>query len=245
MKALIIDDEKHIHQGVKTILNNVCPEVDLVGSAFSVQDGLTKINDLSPDLILLDIRMDDGTGFELLNQLPKPYPQIIFITAHDEYAINAFKFSAVDYLMKPIDSSELRDAITRAGDRQASALLKAQLDQLTDFMQARKQKKVVLRDADQVYAINKDDILWVRAEGSYTSFMLNDQPDPVVVSKNLKEYELLLDSPHFYRIHRSFLINCKHFVRYHKTGGYLIFSDNKRLQLALKKEQIRALLERL
>ncbi len=245
MRAIIIDDERHMHNTLSTLLEHVGAEVDLVGHAYSVAEGLREINSLKPDLIFLDIRMEDGTGFELLNQLEKPFPYIIFVSAHDEYALKAFKFSALDYLMKPVESAALREAVDRAAQRYKSGLIKDQLDNLSQLIQTRQTgKKIVLRDAENVRIINVDNILWLSAEGSYTSFHLL-KGEALVVSRHLKEYADMLSSYNFYRLHRSYLVNCNQIMRYDKSGACLILNGGRELPVALKKEQLREMLAKL
>lgn len=245
MRAVIIDDEKHMHNTLSTLLERVAPEVNVIGNAYSVAEGLKEINNLGPDLIFLDIRMEDGTGFELLSQLARPYPYIIFVSAHDEYALKAFKFSALDYLMKPVESTALQEAVNRAAQRYKSGLIKDQIDNLSQLIQTRQTgKKIVLRDAENVRIINVDNILWLSAEGSYTSFHLL-KGEPVVVSRHLKEYAEMLSSFNFYRLHRSYLVNCNQIVRYDKTGASLILNGGRELPVALRKEQLKEMLAKL
>lgn len=245
MRAIIIDDEKHMHNTLSTLLERTDAEVEVVGHAYSVEQGLKAIDQLKPDLIFLDIRMEDGTGFELLDKLEKPFPYIIFVSAHDEYALKAFKFSALDYLMKPVESSALTEAVDRAAQRYKSGLIKDQLDNLSQLIQTRQTgKKIVLRDAENVMIINVDNILWLSAEGSYTSFHLL-KGETVVVSKHLKEYAEMLSSFNFYRLHRSYLVNCNQIVRYDKAEASLILNGGRELPIALKKEQLREMLANL
>ncbi|GAB5526044.1 MAG: LytTR family DNA-binding domain-containing protein [Roseivirga sp.] len=245
MRAIIIDDEKHIHNTLSTLLERLNADVQIVGNAYSVAEGLREINSLKPDLIFLDIRMEDGTGFELLSQLEKPFPNIIFVSAHDEYALKAFKFSALDYLMKPVESVALCEAVDKAAQRHKSGLIKDQLDNLSQLIQTRQTgKKIVLRDAENVRIINVDNILWLSAEGSYTSFHLL-KGETLVVSRHLKEYAEMLNSFNFYRLHRSYLVNCNQIVRYDKSAACLILNGGRELPVALKKEQLREMLAKL
>ncbi|MCE7996803.1 MAG: response regulator transcription factor [Roseivirga sp.] len=245
MRAVIIDDEKHIHSTLTTLLERVAAEVSVVGHAYGVAEGLERIDQLSPDLLFLDIRMEDGTGFELLNQLDKPYPYIIFVSAHDEYALKAFKFRALDYLMKPVESTALQEAVSRAAQRYKSGLIKDQLDNLSQLIQTRQTgKKIVLRDAENVRIINVDNILWLSAEGSYTSFHLL-KGETLVVSRHLKEYAEMLSSFNFYRLHRSYLVNCNQIVRYDKSEASLILNGGRELPVALRKEQLKEMLAKL
>lgn len=245
MRAIIIDDEKHMHNTLSTLLHRVGTEVEIVGNAYSMAEALAEITRLRPDLIFLDIRMEDGTGFELLSKLERPYPYIIFVSAHDEYALKAFKVSALDYLMKPVESSALAEAVRRASQRFRSGLVKEQLDNLSQLVQTRQTgKKIVLRDAESVRVISVDNILWLSAEGSYTAFHLL-KGERIVVSRHLKEYAEMLGSFNFYRLHRSYLVNCNQIVRYNKSAASLILNGGRELPVALKKEQLKEMLAKL
>jgi two-component system LytT family response regulator len=244
MRVLIIDDELHVHNTIGALLKHLQLDVTVVGNAQSVAQGLSQIESQKPDLIFLDIQMPDGTGFDLLDQLSQPYPRVIFVTAHDQFALDAFKYSAIDYLVKPIDLTDLKAAIVKAQERLEMDTFKVQLKILNERMdRSAHSERIVLRDAESVHVILVKDILWCSAEGSYTYFhLLNDKK--IVVSRNLKEYESLLTLHNFYRIHRSYLINCNHVVRYDKFESNLIFTNNRAIPVSIKKEQLSEILAR-
>ncbi len=245
MRAVIIDDELHVHSTLGALLQYTGQEIQVVGNAQSVAQGIQIINDTKPDLIFLDIQMNDGTGFDLLNALPSSYPHVIFVTAHDQFALNAFKYSAIDYLVKPIDLDELREAIEKAQDRIETDTFKLQMNILGNNLGNQSpSERIVLKDAGSVHVIMVNDVLWCSAEGSYTYFHLVNGKR-IVVSKNLKEYEALLKPHNFYRIHRSYLINCHHVVRYDKFESSLVFTSDKAIPVSIKKEQLAEILSRI
>jgi len=171
-------------------------------------DGIEKITQFRPDIVLLDVEMDDGTGFDLLQQIPQPGFQLIFTTAHNEYAIQAFRYSAIDYLLKPVDPAELRQALERAitninqqSMQQQMTILLQQIGGKTDT-----EKQIVLKDVDKTYFIKIRDILFCEAEGSYTKFYLSNA-EPIFVSRNLRSYEEILAPAGFIRTHHSCLVN--------------------------------------
>jgi two-component system LytT family response regulator len=190
MKLLLIDNEKNTRRGLRELLLLVSAETPIIEEADGVESGLQKIKNFSPDIVFLDIEMDDGTGFDLLNRIPHPSFQLVFTTAHDQYAIQAFKFSAIDYLLKPVDPDELSKSLERAAasirnndlNKQLSILMQ-QLSHKSDH-----ERKIVLKDIDSTYFIRVNDILFCQAEGTYTKFYITNN-DPILVSKNLKVFD--------------------------------------------------------
>lgn len=245
MRAVIIDDELHVHGTIAALLQHTSHEVTIVGNAHDVAQGIALVEEIKPDLIFLDIQMPDGSGFDLLKSLTGPYPHVVFVTAHDEYALDAFKYSAIDYLIKPIDIQDLASALDKAKERIELDTFKLQIEILGDsFHKRTSSERIVLRDSESVHVILLKDVLWCSAEGSYTFFHLTDGKK-IVVSKNLKEYESLLAAHNFYRIHRSYLINCRHVIRYDKFESNLIFTNQKAIPVSIKKEQLAEILSRI
>ena len=179
-----------------------------IEEAAGVKEGVSTINQLKPDIVLLDVEMDDGTGFDLLQQISQPGFQLIFTTAHNEYAIQAFRYSAIDYLLKPVDPAELRQALERAMIQISQQTMQQQLTILLQQLGGRTdtEKQIVLKDVDKTYFIKIRDILFCEAEGSYTKFYLSNA-EPVFVSRNLRSYEEILAPAGFIRTHHSCLVN--------------------------------------
>jgi two-component system LytT family response regulator len=237
IRAIIIDDEPQLRKSLAKLLSVHCPSVSIAGEAECVESAFEAIKRLQPDLIFLDIRMEDGTGFDLLKKFDKINFHIIFVTAFEEYAIKAFHFSAIDYLLKPVDPEELKSAIeklkglvnTETGLRTAT-LLK------TISEPGKQNKKIVLRTADRFHFTEISEILYCASDGNYTSFYLNGGVN-ILVSKTIKEYEDLLLEYGFFRAHRSFLINIAHISSYDKAdGGYIIMTDNSRIPISSRKK---------
>jgi two-component system LytT family response regulator len=200
----------------------------MIDEADGVQTGLAKIADFKPEIVFLDIEMGDGTGFDLLRQVGDPMFQLIFTTAFNQYAIQAIKFSAIDYLMKPIDPLELATSLNRASlnisQRNLHRQLEVLLQQVTGKVPVEKQ--IVLKDMDTTYFVKVNDILYCMAEGAYTQiFILNS--DPILVSKNLHTHEELLTPSGFIRTHHSCLVNPTHIKLYdRKTEGLVLTSGH-------------------
>ncbi len=248
MKTLIIDNEEQIRVGLKKQLLALCPAVTEIKESTGVASGLAAIKEFKPDLVFLDVEMDDGTGIELIQQLKNFDFQLIFITAHDKYAINAFKLSAIDFLLKPIDAEDLIKAVEKAKDQIRSKTLEFQFQILQESLSSItiNEKKIVLKDSESIYFIKVSDIVHCKAEGPYTEFYLIPQ-QKITISKSLKEYEELLEPYGFVRTHHSHLINIKRIVRFDKAnGGTLILENKQTVPVSQRKrEQILELLNSL
>jgi two-component system, LytTR family, response regulator len=208
LKILLVDNEPEVRQTLKEMLELWSKGVHIIEEADSVKTGVEKINIWQPQIVLLDVEMDDGTGFDLLKQLHNPSFQLIFTTAHNQYAIQAFKFSAIDYLLKPVDPAELNTALQKTVDNINNNTLQSQLAVLMQEVNNKtgSLKQIVLKDIDKTYFIKIDDILYCEAEGSYTKFYISNS-EPVFVSRNLRSYEELLAPAGFIRTHHSCLVN--------------------------------------
>lgn len=230
LTCYIVDDEQSALDALSVLIDRYCPHLTVSGSANSVKlalEFLTNTNN-SADILFLDIRMQQETGFDLLKLLPSNTAHIIFVTAHDEYGIQAIKFSATDYLLKPVNPEELIAAVHKVGQRK-----NMQADQISMLLQSYQnqgsntQKRIALADQNEVRYVLIDNIVCCRADNSYTSFYLSNENKPVVVSKSISEYEQILGLYDFVRIHQSWLINKNHIDTFKKAdGGYLIM-DNK------------------
>ncbi len=206
MKVLLVDNEKEVRHILKDMV--AASGQHIIEEADGVATGIEKINSFEPDIVLLDVEMNDGTGFDLLKQLKGISFQLIFTTAHNQYAIQAIKFSAIDYLLKPIDPVELNASLQRAKE---NISLQTMQQQLTVLMQQlgnkpAPERQIVIKDIDKTYFVKMHDILYCEAEGSYTKFYIT-HGEPIFVSRNLRFYEDLLAPAGFFRTHHSCLVN--------------------------------------
>lgn len=239
MKLLITENEPNLRTALRVLLQAFCPEITAIEEAGGVKSGLHKIKNFQPDIVLLDVEMDDGSGFDLMKQVPHPAFQLIFVTAHNRYAIEAFQFSAIDYLLKPVDPDALQKSIQKAIRNIQSKDLGRQIEFLLHQLSEKPdhERKIVLKDIDNIYFVKVSDILYCMAEGTYTKFFLQSRP-PVMVSKNLKEYENMLEPLGFLRTHHSYLVNPTKIIRFDKAdGGSLILEDNLKVPLAQRKKE--------
>jgi two-component system, LytTR family, response regulator len=246
MKILLVDNEKEIRLILKDMVAN-CGNGHIIEEAEGVASGIEKINSFQPDIVLLDVEMNDGTGFDLMKQVSNPTFQLIFTTAHNQYAIQAFKFSAIDYLLKPIDPVELNSSLQRAKENISSQTMQKQLAVLMQQFGNKNEteRQIVIKDIDKTYFIKMADILYCEAEGSYTKFYLSNS-EPIFVSRNLRYYEELLSPAGFFRTHHSCLVNpAKIKVYDRKTdSGTLILEGGHTIPVSQrKKDMVLQLLE--
>jgi two-component system LytT family response regulator len=237
IKAIIVEDEFHSRETLKAFLEGYCPDVELKGTAAQVNEAVDLISLHHPDLVFMDIELQSGTGFDVLERLTHLDFHLIFTTAFEHYAIKAIKFSSIDYLLKPIDLEELQVAVEKVKRLKNSQNREALLENLLLNMRPGNldQHKICLSTAEGVEFIPAKEILFCEANGSYTDFHLNDGRK-LVVSKNLKEYENMLQHHRFMRVHNSFLINLqevKKFVR--SDGGYIVMNNDKIVSISQTK----------
>lgn len=248
MRTIIVDDETMARETIAEMLLLYCKDVEVVAQAEDVKSGVEAICKHKPELVLLDIQLTDGTGFDILKQLNTYDFKIIFITAFEDYAVKAFKFSALDYILKPIDPDELVQAIDKARQYIQSGNMNIKLKALFDNMDniSKESKKIVLKTANNVHLISLHDIIRCQSDKNYTHFHVIGF-ESVVVSRTLKEYEDILSEYDFYRVHQSHLINLSHIKRYEKAdGGYLVMSDNSHVPVSFRrKEELMKLFNRL
>lgn len=237
LRAILVDDIQNIRLKNKAMIQQYCPNVAIIAEADSVKTGVEAIKNYLPDLVFLDVEMDDGTGFELLQQLQPINFKVIFVTAFQEFAIKAFRFSAVDFLLKPIDPLELVEAVNKAQESISKEMLELQFSNLLAHVERPKNhQKLVLKTADKVYFIEVQDIIRCESEKNYTTFhMLNGQK--LLVSTTLKEYEMMLMRMGFFRTHQSHLINMNFFDHYDKANsGSIVMKDNSIIPLSVRKK---------
>ena len=248
LRAIVIDDIENIRKKNIAIIKSSCPNISIVGQADSVESGVQLIQQLSPDIVFLDVEMPDGTGFDLLQKLKPIRFKVIFITGYEDFAIRAFRFSAIDYLLKPLNSNELVEAVKKAEASLGNEVVEMKLNNLFANLERPKNlQKLILKTADKIYSVNIQDVIHCESDKNYTTFNFINAPK-LVVSTNLKEYETLLAPYNFFRTHQSHLINMAFFDHFIKSdGGNTIVMKNKQtVPLAIrKKEEFMVLLDNL
>ncbi|HEY1039215.1 MAG TPA: LytTR family DNA-binding domain-containing protein [Bacteroidia bacterium] len=231
MKALVIDNEKQVRESVIELIRAFCPEITVIEACDGIRSGIEKLKQFQPDVLFLDVELDDGTGMDFLSSFNQPlsFP-VVFITAYNKYAVDAFRYSAVDFLLKPINPEELMRSVEKAKTSIAAKDMSLQLQVLRQYLNpaASAEKKIVLKDNDSIYLIKVKEIIRCESEGSYTTFFL-DSGDRIVISKTIKEFDELLEPFGFIRPHQSHLVNKERIKRFNKTNGGEIVLDNNDL----------------
>ncbi|ERJ57668.1 LytR/AlgR family response regulator transcription factor [Sphingobacterium paucimobilis] len=216
-KTIIVEDEYHLREALSILLEMVAPDkIQVIGYAEDIVEAVRIIDRLKPDLVFMDIMLKRGTGFDVLNQVAYKDFQLVITTAYEEHAVRAFKFNALDYLLKPIDSQELEEAIDRLADQAWRKISDTQLEHITaDYKVI--PDRIILPTQEAMHVVKVDNIVRCETSGSYTTFMLVDGKN-IIVSKPLKHYEEILALPKFMRIHQSHLINLHYIVSYSREG---------------------------
>jgi len=229
MRTIIVDDEKQTHEAIARLLQPANMDVEIVGNGYSVADGLALAKRYQPDLVFLDVEMPDGTGFDLLEKMGKPAFHVVFITAYNKYAETAFRFGALDFLTKPLDSELFSAALDRVRKRQSEQYTLEQLQiALETFHQAREKKlpkRIAISSSKGLEMITVEDILYLEADLNYTDFhyLHSGKKGKLTASLNLKVYEQHFEPyPEFMKVHRSYIVNLMMVERYLKGESALV-----------------------
>lgn len=237
-RLVIIDDEKRTRDLISRMVESFHFQIEVAGLGESVQSGIQLLEKEKPDIVLLDIQLPDGTGFDVLRSCSYTDFKVIFITAHEEFAIKAIKFSALDYILKPVDPDELHNAIKKAIETIEDSPGQKQLDALQSNTLKEKKRRLVLKTQESVFVVDLYQIIRCEADRNYTTFFL-ETGNKIVVSKTLKEYELLLSGHNFLRVQQSHLINIDYVDRYDKMdGGAVVMKDGSQVPLSASKREI-------
>ncbi|MBB1286160.1 response regulator transcription factor [Flavisolibacter sp. BT320] len=238
IQALIIDDEKHSCEALQLLLQDNCPQVEVVGIAYAGEEALVQIQRLKPQLIFLDIEMPHMTGFQLLERLPVIDFEVIFTTSYDQYAIRAFKFSALDYLLKPVDREELESAVQKVVQK-VSAKIPEQLNILLQkLQQPAAVQRIALPTMQGLELVPIQEIIHCSSQSNYTAFQLKENRC-LLVSRTLKEVEEMLSDHAFLRVHHSHLVNLNEVIRYVKgEGGYLVMTDGSTIDVSRGRKEV-------
>ncbi|MGC3943153.1 MAG: LytTR family DNA-binding domain-containing protein [Chryseolinea sp.] len=243
IRCILVDDEAKNLENLKILLQDFCQNVEVLALCQTVDEALVAIRSQKPDVVFLDIQMQRETGFDLLARVENVDFDVVFITAYSEYAIKAFKFSAIDYLLKPIDIEELKRALAKV-EKKSNNDMAGRLEQLFQNLKPKNGNahKIAIPIADGLVFVNIETILYCEASSNYTQIFLNDGKK-YVVSRTLKEYEELLSEHDFFRIHNSFVINLNAIKKYVRgDGGYVVMNNDATLDVSKRRKE--AFLER-
>jgi two-component system LytT family response regulator len=234
IKAIVVDDEKGARESLSKMIERNCADIEIVAKADSMLSAYEAINTHNPDLVFLDIEMPNGNAFDLLEKFKEINFDIIFTTAYDHYAIKAIKFSAIDYILKPIDVEELMLAVNRFESKtdKKDGLDKKFKMLLSNMKPENKLKRVAVPDGDGLIFIELADIIRCESDSNYTYFILTSGKK-IVAARTMGEYEQMFIDDNFYRVHRSHLINLNHVKKYIRgEGGYVVMDDNTQVEVS-------------
>jgi two-component system LytT family response regulator len=238
IKAIIVDDEPYCCETLATLLEDNCPDVEVTAIYYNGTDALAAIRQQQPNLVFLDVEMPKMNGFEMLEQLPAVNFDLIFTTSYDQYALKAIRFSAIDYLLKPVDREELEKAVQKVVQRSRKPISQ----QIEILMQkihnpSKPISKIALPTMEGLQMTNVDSIISCESDSNYTVLLLKGK-QKIVVSCTLKEIEELLEHHSFTRVHRSYLVNLNEVEKYVKgEGGYLVMSDGSTVDVSRNKKE--------
>lgn len=235
IKAIIIDDIEQARITLKKDLETYAKDVQVIGEANGVVEGAKLLKSIQPDLLFLDIQMQDGSGFDLLDILKEINFKIIFITASDAHAIKAFRYAAIDYLLKPVDPDELTSALAKFKAHNLNESEKYKLLNESLKNTSKPHERLALHTQDKIHIVNINDIIRCESSINYTEFFFNGGKK-MLVTKTLKDFEDLLSDQGFFRVHQSHLVNTKYIKEFVKTdGGYIIMTDGSNVPVSTRK----------
>jgi two-component system, LytTR family, response regulator len=238
IRCILVDDEKNSLEMMEWLLNTYCPQVKIEALCNGAESGLDAIAKYQPDVVFLDIEMPHMNGFDMLEQIDKLFFDVVFCTAYDQFAIKAFKYSALNYLLKPVDPDDLKETIRRI-EVKRSVPTREQMELLINGIRNNQRQtvtRIALTTNDGMIFVSTSEILYCEAESNYTSVVLQNRK--IVVCKTLKEIDEALAGPDFYRIHNSFLININQIQRFVRgDGGYVVMNDGKSVSISRSRRQ--------
>lgn len=238
VRAIVVEDEANVRKGFVKLISRFCPEVEVVAVAENVETGLETVKAHEIDILFLDINLPDGSGFDLIHQVQDRSFHTIFVTAYNQYAVDAFKIGAIDYLLKPVAPDDIIKAVEKAKKYEQPALASEKLEIAQRYLDKKynQSEKIILKDLESMFVVSVSEIIYCSAEGSYCTFHLSSR-EKITTSLNLKEYEKLLTPYSFIRCHNSYLANIEHIREVKKSdGAHLLLSNGELIPLSFRKK---------
>jgi len=239
IKCILVDDESNSLEMMEWLLKTYCPDVKIEAMCNSAEKGLEAIHALKPDVVFLDIEMPHMNGFDMLEQFDRLFFDVVFCTAYDQFAIKAFKYSALNYLLKPVDPDDLKETIRRIKERRAIPT-REQIELLMNGIKNSQKptaNRIALTANDGLIFVSTHDILYCQAESNYTTVVLTNNRK-IMVSKVLKDIDEALSGPDFYRVHNSYLVNLNHIQKFVRgDGGYVVMNDGMSIGISRSRRQ--------
>ncbi|NRD18885.1 response regulator transcription factor [Winogradskyella eckloniae] len=236
LKAVIVDDEPKAIQSLIWELSNFNDEVEVMASFSNPDEALKYLNSNTPDCLFLDVQMPTIGGFQFLEQINHSDFAVIITTAYDEYAIKALKHEAIDYLLKPIDSDDLKESISKIKKHSERTINSIKLERmLTNFNSQYDKKRITINTDGKLLFLDVDDIVYIESDGNYSTLFLQNQKK-IVVTKKLKEVDAILPEHYFFRIHNSYIINLNKIKAFIKNEGYVIMDSDQKIPVARQRK---------
>lgn len=237
IRVAIVDDEAATRTLLRRLFKDYFPDVQLIGEADSVASGIELLKTNPPELLFLDIQMPDGSGFDLLSHFDQPNFHLIFITAFDQFALKAFQYNAIDYLLKPLDPRSLREALDKLR-KQTELALRPRLNGLMETMESRQAKKIALSSAEGYAFYKLEEIIRLESSGNYTTFYI-EGGNRTTVAKTIKEYEDILPEHLFFRVHQSHIVSLQHVRKFLKAdNGQALMADGCKVPVSRRKKDV-------
>ncbi len=240
MKAIVVDDEPKSREVLKTLLQRFCPSVEVLGAAGGVDEAKVLIDAVHPDVVFLDVEMPGGNGFKLLDETKQSSFEIIFVTSYGHYAIPALRYSAIDYLLKPVEIEELKNAVQRVENRMNKKNdLRLQYNALSENLKLPlDQQRITVHGVNEIRFVSVKEIVRLEGDSNYT-YIITSSGGKYHTSKTLKDYEELLQNHlNFVRVHKTHIINLDHLTKFMKNdGGFIIMSDGSQVEVSRRKKQ--------
>ncbi len=237
--ALIVDDEQRSRTVVSELIKKYCPQIKVLAECASAAAAKEKIKELSPQLVFLDVSMPGENAFEMLQELGEVYFEIIFITAHSSYSIQAFRYSAIDYLLKPVQEDLFIKAVQKAQQKLSDKVVNSRLATLLHNFSTESNpygKRICIPGMKGFQVIQVNEIIYLEADSCYTNFYLADKRK-ITSAKTLADYEEIIDDSSFLRVHKSFVVNLNYIKEYIKgDGGYILLTDGKEIEVSRRKK---------
>jgi len=238
MKTIIVDDEQASRDVLKQFFSRYCPQVSVVGEAATVESGQQLIESLKFDVLFLDINLHEKTGFDLLDQLSSLDFKVIFLTAYDNFAIKAFQYNAIDYLLKPLIVSELQRVVQKLDSQLRDNTYVHQLTHLLQSQQQQQLTRISIPSMEGLLFLELPEIIRLESEGKYTTFFYGEN-QKAVVSKNIGHYEDLLPKEQFCRVDQSHIVNLRYVRKFlHEDGGYVLLENGEKIKVARRRKTI-------
>lgn len=239
IRCLLVDDEQDSLDVMEMLLQTYCPQVEIVKVCHSALEGIDAIHELRPDVVFLDIEMPNMNGFGMLDSFPELFFDVVFITAYHQFAITAFRYSALNYLLKPVDPDDLIATVQRI-EKNRKPPLKEQMQLMLESLQlsgSQRVERIALTTSYGMLFVNTRDILYCASDDNYTNVIMTGGKK-IIVAKTLKEIDETLSGPDFYRVHASYLINLNHIQKFVRgDGGYLVMDDDHTVSISRAKKQ--------